>query len=293
MKKIIISLALCLCAGFAAVAQELETASSASGAVVTKRGTPILPQAGDFAIGVSANPFLDYLGNFFGKTTANSAPTFGWSTVTVYGKYFLEDNRAIRAKLTLNYGSQKDERFVRDDNLFANDPLLGATATVKDVRKTGTQALNLNAGYELRRGRGRLQGFYGGEVTLGYGKINNTYTYANPMTDLNQAPTSTTAWGGVANPTTRTLKQKGGLTVNLGLGGFAGVEYFIAPQISLGGEVGVGLLYTTTGQTETTTEYFNTSTGQVEERSQRSGNPGKNFTFAAKGGGDIFLLFHF
>jgi hypothetical protein len=293
MKKIIISLGLCLCAGFSAIAQEAETPSSASGAVVTKKGTPILPQAGDYAIGISANPFLSYLGNFFGKQNDNAAPAFGWGAFTVYGKYFLEDNRAIRARLNINYGSEQDKQFQRDDQLAANDPLLGARATVADVRQVGRQGLNLSVGYEFRRGRGRLQGFYGGEVTLGYGKVNTTYTWANPMTEVNQAPTSTAWVAGVVNPPYRTLKNKGGLTVDLGLGGFAGVEYFIAPQISLGGEVGLGLGYATTGQSETTEEYFNAGTAQVEEATRRGGAPGRNFTFAANGNGAIFLLFHF
>ncbi|MDR1153983.1 MAG: hypothetical protein LBL04_04675 [Bacteroidales bacterium] len=292
MKKVIISLGLCLFAGFSAIAQEAEATSSASGAVVTKKGTPILPQAGDYAIGVSANPFLRYLGNFFGKQNDNGVPAFGWGAFTVYGKYFLEDNRAIRVRLNINYGSTQDKRFVRDDQLFANDPLLGALATVADVRQVGTQGLNLSAGYEFRRGRGRLQGFYGGEVTLGYGKVNTSYTWANPMTDVNQNPTSTLMWGAV-NPPLRTLKDKGGLTVNLGLGGFAGVEYFIAPQISLGGEVGLGLGYATTGQSEITVESFNAGTAQVEEMSQRGGAPNRDFTFAVDGFGRIFLLFHF
>lgn len=287
---------LCLCAGIFVMAQEIEIIETVEASpVLTKRGIPVLPQAGDYAIGISAEPFLGYLGNFFGKTSANTAPEFGWDDIIVYGKYYLQDNRAIRAKIGINYGSTQDKNFVRDDHLMATDPLLGAAATVTDIRKTGTQGLYLTVGYEFRRGRGRLQGFYGGEVGVGYGKTNDTYTYGNPMTDLNQSPTTTTgtAWSSASALSSRPLKSKGGLSLGLGVGGFAGVEYFFTPQISLGGEVGLNLTYATAGQSETTTEYFNTGTGQVEEITKRSGNPGKEFTFATKGSGSIFLLFHF
>ena len=46
--------------------------------LTSKKGEPFLPEAGDYMIGIDANPFLNYLGNFFGKTVANTAPTFNF-----------------------------------------------------------------------------------------------------------------------------------------------------------------------------------------------------------------------
>ena len=48
--------------------------------LTSKKGEPILPEAGDWAIGIDATPFLNYAGNFFGKTTNNNAPTFNFFT---------------------------------------------------------------------------------------------------------------------------------------------------------------------------------------------------------------------
>ncbi|MDR1865126.1 MAG: hypothetical protein LBR08_06080 [Bacteroidales bacterium] len=293
MKKIIILFGLCLCAGFSATAQDGENTDNVP---VNKRGIAILPKAGDHVIGVSADPFLVYLGNFFGKTTTNASPEFKWDDVTFYGKYFLEDNRAIRAKLRVGYSSDQTKYFITNDHISANDPL-NPDATTADVVKTGTQGLGLSAGYEFRLGRGRLQGFYGAEVSLGYDKENITYTYGNPMTDVNQAPTTfddTTNPPTEAHKSSRATETKGGLAVNAGLGGFIGVEYFFAPKISIGGEFGLGLSFSSKAQDETTLEKFNASSGQVETSTSRKGTTaGSDLSFGTTAVGSLFLLFHF
>ncbi|MES2681013.1 MAG: hypothetical protein V4635_14060, partial [Bacteroidota bacterium] len=59
--------------------------------LTSKKGEPILPEKGDWAIGIDATPFLNYIGNFFG--TPNSAPSFTWLTNnnTIVGKYFIDN----------------------------------------------------------------------------------------------------------------------------------------------------------------------------------------------------------
>ena len=42
--------------------------------LTSKRGEPILPEAGDYMIGIDANPFLNYIGRL--GSSANVAPTF-------------------------------------------------------------------------------------------------------------------------------------------------------------------------------------------------------------------------
>jgi hypothetical protein len=64
------------------VAQNVDEINNA--AYVNKRGVYLLPQAGDFALGVDATPFLEYLGNLF--SGSYDAPMFGGGSI--YGKYF-------------------------------------------------------------------------------------------------------------------------------------------------------------------------------------------------------------
>ena len=293
MKKIIISLGLCACVGFTAMAQDMTTeepTTSNNTALVNKRGVPILPSAGDFAIGIDANPFLRYAGNFFGKTNLNIAPNFGFDPITLYGKYFLTDNSAIRAKIGFDFGQDKDSETVRNDTEVANNPL-NANATVVDYMTKKTNYVSLSVGYEMRRGYGRLQGFYGGEVFGSYGKDKTDYSYGNEMTALNQAPSSA-SW--VANAANRPVEYVGGAKFGVGIGAFAGVEYFFAPKMSIGGEVGLGFSANKEGFGEATNESFDAAAGSIQKVTHRKNETGNNNFYLATGGqGRIFLMFHF
>ncbi len=315
MKKIIISLGLCLCVGFTTMAQDLvvveETGSNP--ALVNKRGISLLPEAGDFAIGVDATPFLKYLGNFFNQAGANEAPLFNGVDNTIYGKYFLENDRAIRAKLTLNIGGDTYKGVVPDDQRIGTNPL-NPDATVIDVMKANATAVELRVGYEFRRGHGRVQGFYGGEVGFGYGSGKQKYEYANPITAANQKPNT---WDfAPVDPDYspngyRTTEVKFGRTIAATVAGFVGVEYFFAPQISIGGEFNLGFTYASRGQDEWTNEYWNSSIDGVQTQTTRydswtQGNidpsTGTYYSSPVEAGttklftrpsGSIFLMFHF
>jgi hypothetical protein len=276
MRKIILSLSLCLSVA-AAVAQEQPATNS------------YLPKAGDYALGVDATPFLRYVGGFFSNTGA-TAPTFGLQNQGIYGKYFLEDNRAIRAKLNLNIYTTSNKASVANDEARSTTP----DATAIDVRKTGFTAVNLAVGYEFRRGRGRVQGFWGGELALGLGRTSTTYDFGNPMTAANPTPTTDASFFGSTNPASRILESKGGLAFTGGLRGFVGVEYFIASCVSLGGEFTLGLDASVRGQSEVTSQEV--VSGEVREstRRQRSvGEPASKFGLETVTGGNIFLLFYF
>jgi len=285
MKKIIISFSLCLCVGFALMAQETEEADPA---FTSRRGVPLLPEAGDFALGIDAYPFLQYLGNFFSQY-GNSAPDFQGFNETIYGKYFLQDDRALRVRLGLNFYNNAQKGVVRNDEEVINNPL-NASATVIDVWNYSRANIDLGIGYEIRRGKGRVQGFYGGEVVLGFNSgEKGKYDWANPMTAVNPAPTS--AWGSYSN---RTTEYKNGNTVSAGVGGFVGVEYFFAPQMSIGGELSLRLGLSFTGQSETTTESWNTSSDKLQVQTVRSGRwYAQNISAYTQTGGNIFLMFHF
>lgn len=293
MKKIVVSF-FCLCIGFAASAQDV-TEQTERNPRLTKNGYRYLPVKGDYAIGIGANPFLEYLGNMF-TSGSNSAPLFNGVDNTIYGKYFLENNRAIRAKLRLNILNDKYKGTVANDTELANNPL-NVNATIVDVKSISTQDIELSVGYEFRRGHGRVQGFYGGELGLGYTGGKATFDYGNPMTSLNQRPSTTDFNTNTqGNPSSRDIEVRYGKAFNMRAAAFVGVEYFFAPQISMGGELNLGLRYSILGQTESKVEYFDAASGKIqtaEWRSRNSNDLAFSVGLETVTSGSIFLLFHF
>jgi hypothetical protein len=290
MKKIILFMLLCIVSLSYVAAQE---AGGNINPFVNKRGIPYLPEAGDFALGVDASPFLNYLGNLFDQTGSNKAPEFE-NGLGIYGKYFIDDNQAIRAKLYLEFSKTAYKQTVPNDNERLVDPT-NTNATVVDVKNDFNNDVLLSLGYELRRGKGRLQGFYGADLFLGYGNLTSTYKYANPMTVANQAPsTADFITGGNSYQNYRKLEEKTGYTFTTGLGAFVGVEYFITSLISLGGEFNLNFFYGTTGQKEVTSEYF--LGNEIKEAKSRE-RAGKDEAFQTglftKPTGSLFVMFHF
>tara|TARA_Y100000385_G_scaffold288352_1_gene354733 strand:- start:347 stop:1243 length:897 start_codon:yes stop_codon:yes gene_type:complete len=233
MKKIITSLmALSL----------MFNASSQDGDLLkNKNGKPILPKAGDYALQMNANPLIDFglntvnIMNNTGQTSAHPGFTGSGSnsaaTNYVVGKYFLSSSKALRFRLGYTSSTEKEETYgdnpINPSNAFPSNILL-STETEKE------RDFILGGGMEFRRGYGRLQGYYGGELYLEFGssKTENEYEIAYNQ----QAQDS----GYIALGSSRTLEDKSGLTFGLGLRGFVGVEYFILPKISIGAEFGLG-----------------------------------------------------
>ena len=288
MKTVLFSIGLCLCVGFSAMAQDVDEDFSA--AYANKRGVYLLPQAGDFALGVDATPLLRYAGNFF--STYNSAPVF--DQTMIYGKYFLEDNRAIRARLMLDLSNVVNKRFIVDDVKVTNDP----EAAVIDAQHLSTASVLLAAGYEFRRGNGRVQGYYGGEVLLGYGGGKAKYEYGNRMNDDFKSPSYYSFYENYVGPSARVTEVKYGKTITAGLGAFAGVEYFFAPQMSIGCEFNLGFLFSSTSQYQRTVEKWD-FTDDVKKVQTEKGKIGDAWYDARKlegftqPTGSIFLMFHF
>ncbi len=262
-----------------------------------KKGEVILPQAGDYAIGVSASPFINLFGNL---VKINSAAPFNnplsWNFVNgannaIYGKYFLSDNTAIRAAVRLGMGTVSSRNYVSDntDNT--------GTKTVEDKWTHKQTNVVLSAGLEKRRGYGRLQAFYGAGPVIGFEGSTDTYEYGNDFSSTVTTPTSTTDWTTnpytVTNTNARTLSEKAGKTISFGMRGFVGVEYFILPKVSLGGEFGYKLGMKMQGDGTVVTEQWNYTDNKVEEVETKTGGSfslgmdNDNFS------GIIYLMFHF
>jgi hypothetical protein len=256
--------------------------------VTNKNGVIVTPQAGDIAIGFDATPFFNYIGNSFNGTVNNSIGTsFVNGSNAIYGKYFLDENTAIRGTVRIMTMSAKDIDLQDTTGNPANAP----SYVENSVKYSGSNFV-LGGGIEKRRGHGRLQGYYGADALLTFGGSvpNETYSYA---LDMNEANFNA---GYVMNG--RTLSYKAGGTLGFGARGFIGGEYFFAPKISIGAEFGWGLMFSKTKNGEETHEYWGleNSTATTASRFERTVQTGGSSAFGFdtdNWGGSIRLMIHF
>lgn len=262
--------------------------------LTSKKGVPILPEKGEWAIGIDAVPFFYYVGNIFNANASNGSPSFDFTgnyPMTMYGKYMVDAKKAYRFKLQITYNSQTNKEFVTKDAV-TTDP----DVTVEDKAKRNNMDVVLGAGLEKRRGKGRVQGVYGAEALIKFGSGKNTFDYGNswnPNLMHHTANFGDNYYGGTSDqPIT---EKKVGSTFGFGVRGFAGVEYFFAPKISIGGEFGWGISFTSTGEGNTTYEYLDntTATPYINTKEVKNGG-GSTFGFHTDNlSGAINLLFYF
>jgi hypothetical protein len=225
----------------------------------SKKGENFLPEAKDWALGIDAVPFLNYFGNFIGGDGLNVAPNWNYMTNnnSIVGKYFVDDKMAYRGSLRIGFGSNTERMTVADraaDNTFLNYP--NPVPTKENTMKSAYNAIGLAGGLEWRKGSTRLQGYYGGELGFMISGGKDTYTYGNALTenastfnplaiDVNidaadDFGSNIVTYESNAAYPARVLESKSS-SFGLGLRGFIGVEYFIVPKLSIGGEFGWGL----------------------------------------------------
>jgi len=277
MKKQILSIAACIGISAAAVAQDAPT---------SKNGYVVLPEAGDYAIQMDATPLLDYalnavnIMNNTGQTAQHPGYVSGWNQVLV-GKYFMSETMAIRGKLAINTMSTTTKNYGDDPS----SPSAVGNGTAENVllstNRTGMSQITIGGGVEFRRGHNRLQGFYGGEVLIGFGGSSEKNTYEDVLAWDQTAQDS----GIVAIGDSRILSQKSGTAITFGLRGFAGVEYFILPKISIGAEFGWGFGVVTNPRGKTETEFWDfetstatTATNFTEETEGNNGGSSMGFS---------------
>lgn len=254
----------------------------------SKKGLVILPESGDIALGVDALPFLNYVGNMMNGATGNSSGfRFVDNTQTIFGKYFLSKETAVRAAFRIGVFSNETGNYVR---------AMDATSPNDEVLDTRTQNFNnfsLSGGLEKRRGKTRIQGFYGVEGFIGVSSATINYDYGNAFTSSNPSVFFTNNFnsGSELQGSSRILQSTVGTAWSFGVRGFIGVEYFIAPKLSLGGEFGWGPSYTSQADGINITE--RTNFGEVELIEERTGG-GSGFNMDTDNMfGAIKVLFHF
>ena len=131
LKKSIYFLVFCLCS--ISYAQNL----------TTKKGENILPQEGDWSIGMSAQPFGNFIFNLFADESSHrddKMPSFG-DDLYFYMKRFVRDDKAIRYTIGANFDTS-----------------------------TETWSMGLGYGVENRKGNTRLQGMWGYNLSIGIGE---------------------------------------------------------------------------------------------------------------------------
>ncbi|MBL7875111.1 MAG: hypothetical protein JNL53_05575 [Cyclobacteriaceae bacterium] len=303
MKKYL-TFAILVLVSFDILAQEDAVSNTTETIVLkSKKGIPILPEAGEWGLGISANPFLNYGGNFFNGNTNNNSPSFAFPTnptnnIALFGKYVVDAHTAYRVRFNATVNTTVDKAVIAQ-NEITPDPFF--PAFTEDFRKTNRQTVVVAAGYEKRRGKSRVQGVYGGELVIGYTGINQSYEYGNPMSQDFNAPITNNFGGNIlqgssAAAVQRKIDEKFGSILTVGARGFIGVEYFIGPKVSLGGEFGYSLAFNNSTRGLITSERWNPSTNSVLETKTDINNNGY-FTFVGTSldnlSGSINLLFYF
>ena len=261
--------------------------------MMSKRGEYILPVEGDFALGINALPMVEYFGNLFNGHAGNTA-SFGTfthrlvsTTPVLFGKYYLSDKTAIRAGLLIGVYNETNR-----ENVMMNQQIPDPKVTVTDIMKRTETDLGLGADYLMYRGKGRVQGFYGGGVSFNYTKLKANYTYGNLITTEFSSPFwYDFAAGAPTSGGERTLSVSGARSFGVILSGVVGVEYFIAPKISIGGEFRLGLYTGYDFNGYRTVERW-TGTEREVETLPKDANDG-SIAFKNASTGSLFMMFHF
>lgn len=274
--------------------------------LTNKKGQIILPQKGDIALGFDAVPVVDFalnvanIMNNTGQTAEHPGFVSGYSGILV-GKYFLKDNLAIRVRFGVNTStSSTSDYFFDPKDVFENPGDPSQWGLIKDVTTSSSKDLFLGTGLEFRRGHNRLQGFCGGELLFGVQSSSLAKKYAVAMSEEAFNNNYTNADGSLV-VADRLLKNSSGNAFVFGVRGFVGVEYFVAPKISIGAEFGWGFGLVTEPRGSATHEIWNPDNLAGEEETVKGFQSSISNGFQVDDGSSstlggsaaLSLLFHF
>lgn len=265
-----------------------------------------LPEEGDYSVGISLNPLLNFVGNIFNGSENNAIGNIGGESslsglddyskgitpdISIMGKYMLTNSWGIRANIGLMVANDQYNEYVQNDEAVMQNPF--DESKLVDTKNITSSGVSIMLGTEYRKGKKRIQGVFGAGILFGLKTNKISYNYSNQMTTINQLPS--TAWDDVYNEYGyRTLVAQGGNDCFLGATGSVGVEWFVAPKVALGAEVNINVYYVFGGQHYIETEGYNTSSQKVERRCDLQ-SPGHNqFRFGTENlGGSLYMSFYF
>ncbi len=208
-----------------------------------KEGIVITPEKGELSIGFDAVPFLRFMGSLFNDN--NSAPLASFTAyhpLTISSMYVVKENVAVRGKIRLGFGVEKTDTLV---------PRIGSTnpnETVSNETKVSTSSITIGGGLQKWRGKGRMKGYYGGELLLSITTEKTTYSYGNPLSSENQI--------------TRLKTSAPGNQFGFNLRALIGAEYFFAAKASISAEFGWGPMLLTRARGEVESESWNGSNAE-------------------------------
>lgn len=242
----------------------LSSAACMAQDLTSKEGAPILPQAKDWSIGFDATRLIK-----------NASFDFAASSQAIAVKYFIAPQTAYRASARIGYNdwttkTMVEDRIARTSSVIAYP---AAQPLKQNTWKRTSTAIGVSFGIEKRRGITRLQGIYGVEAAIFFSTTRDQFSYGNalnasalgPVTVEDDDAMTSAVLGGANNVVdsamiqgvegqARIITRKSGVSLSIGARAFIGAEYFVLPKLSLGGEFGWGLGFSTTGRTETTYE---------------------------------------
>jgi len=253
--------------------------------LLSKKGSPVLPEPKDWSIGFQADPLLKYFGNFFNKDSNDNTVFESQVPLTLAGLYVKDEHTAYRMKVRIGLMAKTTHNFVDDDNFTGPPPKAKTTDTWRSTRTN----LAVGLGLQKSRGKGRLHGIYGAELEVGFGSSTDKYTYGNSFTADKSDPTSTTDWTSKdttgnymsAPSTSRISEVKNPNQFDFTLNGFIGAEYFFAPKLSISAEYAWGFSFIATGERETFTITADGASGkETSVRNAKSSQFGLDVTDA-------------
>ena len=295
----------------------LATAMFAQDGLTSKKGEAYLPEAGDWAIGFDANPFLQYGGNMFnGATATNSLSGATWTapyqaaTWALYGKYFKDESTAYR--LMFRFGMGGTTNTYTQDTAAGFGQNIPFTGSVENkMSSSNGLSFVVGGGLEKRKGNTRIQGYYGGMLMIGIlGGGTDTYEYGLTLDSLTTDDAGGFAGSMIADEnnldgsaptsgtTQRMLEERRGGAFMVGLQGFIGVEWFIFPKVSVGAEYGWGFNMTSVSATERDFEAWTTMNNSNNRSSLQSWTEvqtkSSSWSFDTMApNGNINIMFHF
>lgn len=262
-----------------------------------------LPEQGEFSVGVDLVPLIKTIGGAYNNTTSE-VPVGGTPfmyeemgiapNISINGKYMFTDKWGIKVNLGVVLRDNHIRSYVRDDYKTYLDP--NSNAQVIDDAHTTKSGGTLQVGAEYRVGSNRVQGVFGAGILAGFYTGKTSYTYGNAVTEFNRTPSNAfgyTVEAPFADYRITEAKHNG---ANGALGAYvsAGLEWFVAPKISLGAEVDLNFYATFAGKGFVKSEGYNTAYRTTETRTDLVTPGNYSFNFGTQNiGGALYMNFYF
>lgn len=214
-----------------------------------KDHSDLFPKAGDYSLGIDMANVIKFVGNSFSAHGTPDYPNYSMIEPSmtavaikpiIYGRYFITDNMATRIRLGVGVNNTTSRVYLYDDVANIDNPLNDDPLTYEktvDQYKQRNSEFELGIGVEWRKNLWRMQGYGGVEVMGAYIHRRASHTYGNAMSTTNETPTTYNFFNNtIQTPTHRTIDTKGGNIFHFGAGLYAGADFFITKNISIGAE---------------------------------------------------------